>query len=83
MKLLFHMNLRLKMTRTMWQHSNRLTILTKLENIMGDLSRYRIDEIKYRIDTAIQRTMYENNEEEWEYIMKVQSYLYEEFGIEE
>ena len=50
---------------------------------MGDLSQYRIDEIKYRIDTAIQRTMYENNEEEWESIMKVQSYLYEEFGIEE
>lgn len=53
---------------------------------MKDLSEYRIDEIKYKIDTAIQRTIYENNEnneKEWESIMKVQSYLYEEFGIEE
>lgn len=62
---------------------DKITILTRLEDIMGDLSQYRIDEIKYRIDTAIQRTMYENNEEEWESIIKVQSYLYEEFGIEE
>lgn len=49
---------------------------------MGDLSQYRIDEIKYKIDTAVQRTMYENNKEEWESIMKVQCYLYEEFEIE-
>ena len=50
---------------------------------MSDLSQYRVDEIKYKIDTAIQRTMYENDEEKWEAIMEVQSYLYEEFGIEE
>ena len=46
-------------------------------------SQYRTDEIKYKIDTAIQRAMYENNEEEWDSIMKAQSYLYEEFGIDE
>ena len=50
---------------------------------MGDSSQYRVDEIKYKIDTAIQRVMYENDEEEWEYIIKAQSYLYEEFGIVE
>lgn len=48
-----------------------------------NLGQYRVDEIKYRVDTAIQRTMYENDKENWEVIMKVQSYLYEEFGIEE
>ena len=44
---------------------------------------YRVDEIKYNIDAAIQRAMYENDEKEWDSIMQVQSYLYEEFGIED
>ena len=50
---------------------------------MGDSSQYRVDEIKYKIDTAIQRAMYENDKEEWNSIIKAQSYLYEEFGIVE
>lgn len=50
---------------------------------MNDSSQYRIDEIKYKIDTAIQRAMHENDEEKWNSIMEVQSYLYEEFDIEE
>lgn len=38
-------------------------------------SQYRIDEIKYNIDTAIQKSMLETEEDK--------SRLYEEFGIDE
>lgn len=47
------------------------------------METYRTDEIKYNIDTAIQRSMYETDEENWKIIQEVQSRLYEEFGIEE
>lgn len=47
-------------------------------------SQYRIDEIKYNIDVAIQRSMYETDKiEEWKIIQEVRSRLYEEFGIDE
>lgn len=46
------------------------------------MSQYRIDEIKYNIDTAIQKSMYETDEEKWDAILEVQSRLYEEFGID-
>lgn len=50
---------------------------------MSDLGTYRLDEIKYNIDTAIQRSMFETDKEKWNIIMEVQSRLYEEFGINE
>ena len=44
-------------------------------------SQYSIDEIKYIIDTAIQRSMYETDKiEEWKIIQEVRRRLYEEFG---
>ena len=46
-------------------------------------SQYRIDEIKYNIDTAIQRSMFETDKDDWKIIQEVQSRLYEEFGIYE
>ena len=46
-------------------------------------SQYRIDEIKYNIDTAIQKSMLETEEDKWKIILEVQSRLYEEFGIDE
>lgn len=48
---------------------------------MSDLGQYRVDEIKYNIDTAIQKSMYETDKEKWEIILEVQSRLYDEFGI--
>ena len=48
-----------------------------------DASMYRLDSIKYNIDTAIQLSMYFNDKETWEVISDVQSRLYEQFGIEE
>lgn len=50
--------------------------------VEGIMSQYRIDEIKYNIDTAIQKSMYETDEEKWDAILEVQSRLYEEFGID-
>lgn len=46
-------------------------------------SQYRIDEIKYNIDTSIQKSMLETEEDKWKIILEVQSRLYEEFGIDE
>ena len=46
-------------------------------------SQYRIDEIKYNIDAAIQKSMFETEEDKWKIILEVQSRLYEEFGIDE
>ena len=42
---------------------------------------YRVDEIKYKIDIAIQKSMFENDEVNWNIILEVQSRLYEEFGL--
>jgi hypothetical protein len=53
-----------------------------LEDNMTD-SQYGIDEIKYNIDTVIQSSMFETDEENWKIILEVQSRLYEEFGINE
>ena len=50
---------------------------------MSNTSQYRIDEIKYNIDTALQRAMYETSEENWDAILTTKSFLYEEFGLEE
>ena len=46
-------------------------------------SQYRIDEIKYNIDTVIQKSLFETEEDKWKIILEVQSRLYEEFGIDE
>ena len=47
-----------------------------------DNSFYRADEIKYKIDTAIQLSMYYSNKEVWDALLEAQSRLYEQFGIE-
>lgn len=41
------------------------------------------DEIKYNIDSAIQKSMYELDKESWNVILEVQRKLYEEFGLDE
>ena len=48
-----------------------------------DRGMYTRKEIKYNIDTAIQRTMYETESELYEVLLRAQSRLYEEFGIDE
>lgn len=51
---------------------------------MSDLrdSFYRCDEIKFKIDTAIQFIMFEDKEQlHWDAILQVQERLYEEFGF--
>ncbi len=50
---------------------------------MNNSGQYKTNEIKYNIDTAIQKSMYETDQEKWKVILEVQSRLYEEFGIEE
>lgn len=50
---------------------------------MDNLSHYRTDELKYNIDTAIQRSMFKTDKENWKIILEIQGILYEEFGIEE
>ena len=52
------------------------------EEIVNNSGKYRKEEIKYNIDSAIQRSMYETDEEKWDAILEVQSGLYEEFGID-
>ena len=51
-----------------------------------DLSHFREDEIKYSIDTVIQRKMYDtieqqNKDQIWGLLLDVQSSMYEQFGI--
>ncbi len=51
-----------------------------------DLSHFREDEIKYSIDTVIQRKMYDTIEQQnkeliWGLLLDVQSSMYEQFGI--
>ena len=48
-----------------------------------DRDMYTRKEIKYNIDTAIQRTMYETESELYELLLRARSRLYEEFGINE
>ena len=54
----------------------------RLEGVMDNLGQYRRDEIKNKIDFAIQRSMYESKEEKWDAILEVQRKLYEEFEID-
>lgn len=44
-------------------------------------SYYRNDEIKYKIDTAIQMIMFEKGKENWDTLLEVQAKLYDEFGL--
>ena len=48
-----------------------------------DNSFYRVDEIKYKIDTAIQLSMYYSDKEVWDTLLEAQARLYEQFGIED
>lgn len=43
---------------------------------------YHKDEIKYKIDTAIQLAMYYTDKTNWDALLDAQSRLYEEFGLE-
>lgn len=54
----------------------------RLDRAMDNLGQYRRDEIKNKIDFAIQRSMYESKEEKWDAILEVQRSLYEEFEID-
>lgn len=49
---------------------------------MNKFGQYERIEIKYNIDTAIQKSMYETDEEKWETILEVQNRLYEQFDID-
>ena len=44
-------------------------------------SYYRNDEIKYKIDTAIQMKKKEKGKENWDTLLEVQDKLYDEFGL--
>lgn len=46
-----------------------------------DMGTYRTDEIRRNIDAAIQISMLETEEENWDVILEVQTRLYERFGI--
>ena len=48
-----------------------------------DNSFYRADEIKYKIDTAIQLSMYYSDKEVWDALLEAQTRLYEQFGIDD
>lgn len=50
---------------------------------MSKNSFYDVTEIKYKIDTAIQLTMYYSDKENWDVLIEAQRRLYEQFGIEE
>lgn len=50
---------------------------------MDKVGQYGRDAIKSKIDFAIQKCMYESDEEIWNVILEVQSRLYEEFEIDE
>ena len=54
----------------------------RLDRAMDNLGQYRRDEIKNKIDFAIQRSMYESKEEKWDAILEVQRSHYEEFEID-
>ena len=45
---------------------------------------YRLDDIKYRIDTAVQTTMYKYSDDEaaMNICLDLQTKLYEQFGID-
>lgn len=49
---------------------------------MCEFGQYERSEIKYNIDTVIQKSMYETDKEKWEIILEVQGRLYEQFDID-
>lgn len=46
-------------------------------------SWFNAEEIKYKIDTAIQLSMYYSDKEVWDVLLEAQSRLYEQFGIDD
>jgi hypothetical protein len=50
---------------------------------MSKNSFYDVTDIKYKIDTAIQLTMYYSDKETWGALLEAQGRLYEQFGIED
>ena len=48
---------------------------------MSKNSFYDITEIQYKIDTAIQLTMYYSDKQNWDALLEAQTRLYEQFGI--
>ena len=52
------------------------------EEIMNN-SWFNAEEIKYKIDTAIQLSMYYSDKEVWNDLLETQRRLYEQFGIED
>ena len=50
---------------------------------MSNNSFYCKNDIKYKIDTAIQFAMYYTDKEHWEALLDAQTRLYEQFGIED
>lgn len=43
---------------------------------------FQKDEIKYKIDEAIQTAMFYTDKEHWDALLDAQSRLYEKFGLE-
>jgi hypothetical protein len=50
---------------------------------MSKNSFYDVTDIKYKIDTAIQLTMYHSDKENRDALIEAQGRLYEQFGIED
>lgn len=50
---------------------------------MSKNSFYDANDIKYKINTAIQLAMYYSDKEHWDALLDVQSRLYEQFGLED
>ena len=50
---------------------------------MSKNSFYNASEVTYKIDTAIQLTMYYTDKENWDALLDAQRRLYEEFGLED
>ena len=48
-----------------------------------DNSWFNAEEIKYKIDTAIQLSMYYSDKEVWNTLLEAQTRLYEQFGIDD
>ena len=46
-------------------------------------SWFNAEEIKYKIDTAIQLSMYYSDKKMWDALLEAQVRLYEQFGIDE
>jgi hypothetical protein len=62
-----------------WMNLNGIR---KGEEIMNN-SWFNAEEIKYKIDTAIQLSMYYSDKEVWDALLEAQTRLYEQFGIDD